>query len=143
MHVYEFALFLSLACSGSVAIAEWHWLRRRHRGVVAEMRSRHRSVEKVTGEMLVQCRRQVVQLQSELAEATARAGRTRLALHQERDRRPLVPMRLHLPAVELSYEHSRTFADTQVDDSMMDPSSAVPRCGNVLPLVRSREARGA
>ncbi len=68
------AMLLAVCWSAAVALAELGWLRYRHHLAASAMRERYRYSEIVTGELLVQARRQLTELRAELAMASQDAA---------------------------------------------------------------------
>jgi|GEM_PF-4366201 len=69
------SLIIALAVSFVVALLEWRLLSKIHGRKISSMREHYRAEARVAAELLSQCRHQVIQLKSDLSNATALSAR--------------------------------------------------------------------
>ena len=99
------------AVSMAVSLIQWRLTRRLHLRASAAVRSRHQHLQRISDELLKHCRRQVADLQQELAAATAVVRRPAALPRPE----PVVPMRVLPTEGERWHDGPRWFADTIVE----------------------------
>jgi hypothetical protein len=103
-------LLLVATVSVVVSLIQWFLTRRLHMRAFAAVRSRHQHMQRISDELLKHCRRQVADLQQELAAATAVVHRPAALPRPE----PVVPIRVLQTQGERWPDGPQWFADTTV-----------------------------